>query len=210
MSLLITTLIYYLPILGLWRTLLEQRIKLDISMFGMAFRINVPSTGILLLIFWSFVTWGVLTLVLLGLEKLLKVDLLEKLKLRNGLLYADLPVVTTQVLTYLAYFTVGWLVVKYVFLALFQLLGSWGLLDWLGRLTPLGGQSSGLSFTRILLSFLSAPLEMAGLAFSLLVIVVSAFARKEAKSRYLADIEKSQEIRHRQTRVVVFPSTKIE
>lgn len=209
-SLLITSLIYYFPVIGLWKDILKETIKFDVSMFGVTFRIDIPNSGILLLLFWSIVTWAAITLLLNWVEKIIKIDLLEKLKLRNGLIYSDLPIITVQVVEKLAYVSLTWLVIKYTFLSLFQLLISFGLFNWLGQLLPEIGGNSALRFSKILSSFLSKPMEMAALAFSILIIIVSVYFKKETQRRYLDDIEKRQEIRHRQNHLVIIPNTKIQ
>ena len=210
LSLVITTLVYYFPIFGLWRIILEERIRFTIPLFGFNFPVNIPNSGIILLVFYSLLTWLGIAVILWAVERILKIDLLEKLKLRNGMLFAEMPKVTIKVLDIAAYILFGFLLIKYIFLSLFQILASTGLMAWLGKLIPMAGQNIGLTFAQVINSFLSKPQEMACLALSLLIIVVSIVSRVERKERFYSDIQKTQEIRHQlRDQKIIIPRVKI-
>lgn len=210
LSLAITSIIYYLPLLGLWRIILEKRIKLNIPLFAFVFKIDLPNSGILLLFLYSLITWFVIAALLVLIERILKVDLLEKLKLRNGLLFAEMPRFSINILDVFACVCLIVLVMKYVFLYLFQLLVSAGLFRWLGKLIPIPGQEIGLKFGQVFSSFLSKPLEMAALSFSLLIFLVSIVSMVERRERFYSDIEKSQELRHQsKEQIIVIPHVRV-
>ena len=210
LSLVITTLVYYFPLIGLWRFILEERIRFTIPLFGFNFPVDIPNSGIILLVFYSLLTWLGIAAILWVVERILKIDLLEKLKLRNGMLFAEMPKLTLKILDIAAYLLFGFLLIKYIFLSLFQLLASTGLMDWLGKLIPFGGQNVGLNFAQVINTFLSKPQEMACLSLSLLIIVVSIVSRIERKERFYSDIQKTQEVRHQsRDQKIIIPRVKI-
>lgn len=205
LSLAIVSLAYYLPFFGLWRIILEKQILFEIPLFGFNFGVNIPNSGIVLLFIYSLLSWFVLFIVFIGIEKLIKVDLLEELNLRNGMLYSIKPNFTLNILDIIASIVLSILLAKYMFLSILQMIVSVGLLNWLEKIASFGGSSIGLSFSQVIESFLSRPFEMTALSFSLLVLIVSFLGKREQRYRFFNDISRTQEIRHQKQNEVIIP-----
>jgi hypothetical protein len=102
LSLVIVTLIFFSPMIGLGTSLAAQDVALRVSLPFITLSFSIPFTGPLRLFFYSVVLWLVIWLAPLLLERLLNIDFISKISLKNDLIYASRPYISNRIAVFLA------------------------------------------------------------------------------------------------------------
>ena len=208
-SLFITIIVFYNPIFGLWSYLINQMVKLRLTLFGIQLVFAVPNTGILLLFFYGLLFWVAISELLLFLEPKLKLDVLRKFGLRNGMLYATKPFLTLKLPFFLSKGILSILLLKGLFVFLFDFIGkllislvTGFLSDRLSIISNL--LNTVLGFVR---EYSKTDIEYILLALCLTIVITERFISKEKDDRIDADIEHVGVCHRRNQTEIEIPAT---
>lgn len=210
-ALVIVTLIFFIPGIGLGPLLAAQDIALSVPLPFFKFAISIPFTGPVRLFAVCLATWLLLWLVPIWLERWLKTDFLTKIGLHNDLVHAYRPPHSIKVAVFLAKITFWVALVKAVLILVLRavvelllpllavLLGP-ALAPWV---------SGGLNQVLGGLLGLRADWSVVLVVFCVLVLIANWGFKWEQSQRYIRDIRQIQFERRKNQKEIVIPSTQI-
>jgi hypothetical protein len=174
----LVVILLYTPLVGLGRIIQEQEIPLEIEIESLPLSVDVPYTGYIRLFLYSVAGWLFLWGLLFLIERISKIDLLAKAKLRNGMLYARRPYFSNNLVSVLASVILVYPVVKVILTQIDPMLGD----------------------------LLPYNLDIGMIVLSVFTLIVSRGFRLEQRYRYEADVRRNQRRRKRQQTAIVIPT----
>jgi hypothetical protein len=171
----IVVLFLYTPVFGLGRIIQEQTFPPGVILPApIAFLIERPYGGYVLLFLSSLALWGFIWLILRMLEAA-DIFNLQGPRLRNGMLYALLPPLSNHIAVILATLVLAKPVLNLV----------------LSIIAP------------NLLNLFPFNFELGTIVLALFTLIVAYFFGREQRSRYEAEIRRNQERKYRQDEIIV-------
>jgi hypothetical protein len=217
LSLVIVTLVFYLPFVGWGLGLIEKNLVVHIPVGLTTIAVSIPYTGGLRLFLYSAFSWAALWGLALLLEYVTRADLLARIGLRNDLVYAVRPPVSIQIAERLAPIVLTLVVVRMILPIILQLALSL-LVPWIGaHLVPLIATRIAPEIVSLIVPYLTQWIEtlIGGLnridfgttlaVFSLLVVIANRAFQWEQQYRHGRDLRRHQRARRNKQNAIVIP-----
>jgi len=192
-SLFIVSVVFYSPGFGLWQEIMESSIAIDFSLFGITtLRYFVPESGVILLFLYSLLGWIGLYGLFSLFEHIFSVDLLHLFRLRNGLIFSEIPKFTLKISNIIAKITIWYFIAKIFVNLLIHALLKTNFPEWLMSKLPIGNIDIR-AFLNLAADFIGQQIsnrnEWVFVILAIITLISYRYHRNERRQRHIQDLE---------------------